>query len=231
MQRMWCKIIQYRLVFLVGVLVTAVLLVLLVQAKIRVVSEVCAASLLILMLSLLVASLAAINARHPATFLVREGAFTTAPSAYAVLSVAMLTALPLAGIGLMIDEGRPGFGPDRFAIGTLVLVLLLLPLHWYGTIGPFGVFLRPDGVLDRQLFGSIFVPWDAGPAAEPTGFGVKLRVARPDLVVRHGWRPGTTIRTGADRGFTAWALNLYTARPDYRATIGTDDGLRRLESS
>jgi hypothetical protein len=111
---------------------------------------------------------------------------------------------------------------------VLVLLLLLFPLQWYTVLGPFGMVLRPDGVLDRQPRGSIFVPREAGAAAEPTRNGVKLSFARPDLVVRRGFRPGTTIRTGADPGFTAWAINLYAARPDFRTTIGTDEGLLRL---
>jgi len=83
-------------------------------------------------------------------------------------------------------------------------------------------------LLDRQPLGSLFVPWEAGAAAEPTTSGVKLRVGRPDLIVKRGLRPGTAIRTGADRGFTAWAVNLYTARPDFRPAVGTLEGLRQL---
>jgi hypothetical protein len=110
-----------------------------------------------------------------------------------------------------------------------VLPLLLLPLVWYRVLGPFGPVLRPDGLLDRQPSGSVFVPWEAGPAAVPTTTGVKLRLTRPELVRRRGFRPGSTIRTGADRGFTAWAINLYATRPEYRRTIGTEEGLRLLE--
>jgi hypothetical protein len=108
--------------------------------------------------------------------------------------------------------------------------LLVLPLQWYGVLGPFGVFLRPDGLLDRQPLGTIFVPWQAGVSAKPTSYGVKLTFARADLVVRRGFRPGTAVRTGADRGFTAWAINLYALRPDLRPTIGTDEGLLWLRS-
>jgi hypothetical protein len=229
MLRMWTKIISHRLVFLVGVLVTAVVLAVLQQAQIMVVSAVCAALLGILVLGLPLAGLIALNARHPETFLVRDGAFTTPPNANAVLSAGMGTMISVALATLAINEAHLSNGFDRFQIAVVVL-LLLLPLQWYSVLGPFGVFLGPAGVLDRQPFGSIFVPWAAVPAAKPTSSGIKLRVAHPELIVRRGFRPGTTIRTGADRGFTAWAINLYAARPDYRQAIGTNDGLLRLKS-
>jgi hypothetical protein len=230
MLRMWTKIISHRLVFLAGVLVTAVVLAVLQQAPIVVVSAVCAALLGILVLGLPVAGLIALNARHPETFLVRDGAFTTPPNANAVLSAGMGTVMPVVLAALAINEAHLSNGFDRIQIAVVVLLLLLLPLQWYSVLGPFGVFLGPDGVLDRQPFGSIFVPWEAVPAAKPTSSGIKLRVVHPELVVRRGFRPGTTIRTGADRGFTAWAINLYAARPDYRQAIGTNDGLLRLKS-
>lgn len=230
MLRMWTKIISHRLGFLVGVLVTAVVLAVLLQTHITVVSAVCAALLFVLWLGLPVAALLALNARHPETFLVRDGAFTTPPTANAVLSAGLFTVMPVAIAALAVDEKHPGHGIDRFQLAVVVLMLLLLPLQWYNVLGPFGVFLRSDGVLDRHPFGSLFVPWAAVPAAEPTSFGVKLRFAHPELVARRGFGPGTTISTGADRGFTAWAINLYAARPDYRQTIGTEDGLLRLKS-
>ena len=60
-------------------------------------------------------------------------------------------------------------------------------------------------------------------------FGIRLRFARPDLTVRRGLRLGSTVRTGVDRGFAAWAVNLYGARPDFRPAIGTGDGLLQLD--
>lgn len=227
---MWTKIISHRLMFLVGVLATAAILAVLHEGHIRVVSAVCTALFGILWLGLPIASLAALNARHPETFLVRDGAFTTQPSANAVLLAGMCTVIPAALATLVVDE-QTDTGLDRFLIATIVLTLLLLPLQWYSVLGSFGIFLRPDGVLDRHPLGSIFVPWEAAPTAEPTNSGIKLRVRNPELIVRRGFRPGTTIRTGADRGFTAWAINLYAARPDYRQAIGTDDGLLQLKSS
>lgn len=132
---MLIAVVRHRLVFLVGVLLTAVVLGALQQLEIRAVSLVSLPLSGILLVSLLVAGLLAVNARHPKTFVVREGAFTTPPSALAVTTAAM---------------------------GTVLFVAI--------------------------------------------------------------------VQTGADRGFTAWAINVYAARPDWRPTIGTDDGLLHLET-
>ena len=35
----------------------------------------------------------------------------------------------------------------------------------------------------------------------------------------------------ADRGFTAWAINVYATRPEFRPAIGTSEGLTHLEAS
>jgi hypothetical protein len=226
---MWTKIIRYRLVFLVGVLVTAAALAALQPTDAAVGSEVGVVLLGLLWMGLALAGLIALNARHPETFLVRTGAFTTPPSANAVLSAGAGTVAPVALAALAAGYTRH-HGPDWFQIVVVALLLLLVPLQWYGVLGPFGLFLRPDGVLDRNPLGSIFIPWEAGPAAAPTSSGVKLRLAHPDLVVRRGLRPGTTIGTGADRGFTAWAINRYVAQPDDRPAIGTREGLAQLTS-
>jgi hypothetical protein len=227
---MLISVVRYRLVFLVGVLVAAVLLGVLWQMEITVVSPVCEALLGLLWVGLAGAGIAALNARRPATFLVRAGAFTTPPSVGSILATGTVTVMPVALAALAVDQDRRGFGFDRIQIGVVVLLVLLLALRWYSVLGSFGMFLRPDGVLDRQPLGSVFVPWEAGPAAKPTNYGVRLRVARPDRLVRRGLRPGLDLGTGADRGFTAWAINLYATRPDDRPAIGTDDELLRLKS-
>jgi hypothetical protein len=223
---MWTKIISHRLAFLVGVLVTALLLAALQRAHLAVVSAACPVVLAVLWFGLTIAGLAALNARSPETFLLRDGAFTTPPSANAVLLAATSTMMPIA-MASVLAAGRD---VGRFEIGVVVLMLVLAALQWYDVSGPFGTFLRPDGVLDRQPLGSLFVPWEAVGAATPTTSGVKLRITHPELVVRRGLRPGATIRTGADRGFTAWAISLYATQPSHREAIGTADELLRLEA-
>jgi hypothetical protein len=218
---MLTALVRYRLAFLVGVTVIAALLGAVESAASKVV-------LAVLGLGLAVGALAAFNARHPETFLVRDGAFTTPPSLNAVLMAGVFTVMALSFGFDAAADARRGLGVDTFQIITLVLLALLAPMQWYGVLGPFGTVLRPDGLRYRQLFGSIFVPWEAGVAAEPTGTGINLSFTRPELVVRRGLGSGKAVRTGADRGFAAWAINLYAARPDLRPTIGTGEGLRQL---
>jgi hypothetical protein len=225
---MLITVVRRRLTFLIGVLVTAVVLGVLAGGEIPVVSAVGRAVLGLLWPALALGTLVASIVRRPRTFLVRERTFTTLPSLDAVLFGGTCTVMCVAIVAQTVHNAHRGLGVDSFQITVLVLLLLLFPLQWYTVLGPFGIVLRPDGVLDRQPRGSIFVPWEAGAAAEPTRNGVKLNFARPDLVVRRGFRPGTTLRTGADPGFTARAINLYAARPDFRTAIGTDEGLLRL---
>lgn len=226
MQRMRGKIIRHRLRFLVGVLVTAIVLAVLLQAEIPVVSVICAALLGLLTVGFAVSSLVAYTACRPAVFLIREGTFETPPTVATVLSSSMFTVLAVQPWAWAADNAHRGFGYDQPQIAVAVFMSFLLPVQWYSALGRFGLVLRPDGILDRQPLGSIFVPWEAGPAAHPTRLGIKLRLTRPDMLVRRGLRPGTNIATGADPDFTTWAINLYAARPDHRPTIGTHDGLR-----
>ncbi|SCG72383.1 hypothetical protein GA0070613_5069 [Micromonospora inositola] len=228
MHLMLSKIIGHRWMFLVSVLCTAVALGSLLQAQIPIVSVVCAALLALLTMSLAVAGIVASSARRPATFLPHPGAFAAPPHGGTLLSTGMLTVITVQSWVWAAERAHRGLGPDRLQIAVAALLLLLLPLAWYGALGRFGMILRPDGILDRQPLGSIFVPWEAAPTARPARHGVKLGLAHPELLVRRGIRPGTMIATGADPAFTARAINMYTARPDYRPTIGTHDGLRHL---
>lgn len=226
MRRMGAKIIRYRLRFLVGVLVTAIVPAVLLQADIPVVSLACAALLVLLTVCFAVCGIVAYTTRRPAAFLIHEGTFAAPPNLGMVLSSGMFTLLAVQSWAWVADNAHRGLGHDGPQVAVAVFISVLLPVQWYSTLGRFGLVLRPDGVLDRQPLGSIFVPWEAGPAAHPIRLGVKLRLTRPDLVVRSGLRPGMSIATGSDPGFTAWAINLYAARPDYRPTIGTHGGPR-----
>jgi hypothetical protein len=226
MRRMGDKIIRHRLGFLVGVLVTAIVLAVPLQADIPVVSVVCGALLVLLTGGFVVSGIVAYTARRPAVFLIHDGTFAAPPILGAVLSSGWFTAIAVQSWAWVAHQAHQGLGYHGPQVAVAVLITLLLPVQWYSTLGRFGLVLRPDGLLDRQPLGSIFVPWEAGPAADPARLGVKLRFTRPDLVVRSGFRPGTSIAAGTDPGCTAWAINLYAARPDYRPTIGTPGGLR-----
>lgn len=225
---MLITVARHRLAFLVGVLVTAVILGVLRQMAIPVVSAASLPLLWALWLGLGGVGLFAGNAPRPETFVVREGTFTAPPIAGAVLYGGALTVMFVVFADQAVNEAHRGLGVDAIRISSLVLLALLVPAQWYSLLGPFGMFLRPDGIVDRQPLGSIFVPWQAGATAEPIPYGVKLTFARPDLVVRGGLRRGRAIRTGTDPGFTAWAIALYTARPALQTTIGTDEGLLHL---
>jgi hypothetical protein len=226
---MAAMLVRHRLAFLVGVLTATVALAVLRLAEIPVVSAVALGLLGLFWVGLALAPLIALNARQPQTFQVHAGAFTSAPPLGAIMSAGAFTAMSVTLAAESIDAARRGWHVDAVQVTVVVLLILLAPLQWGGVLrSSYGLFLRPDGLLDRQPLGSLFVPWEAGAAAEPTTYGVKLRVGRPDLIVKRGLRPGTAIRTGADRGFTAWAVNLYTARPDFRPAIGTLEGLRQL---
>jgi hypothetical protein len=224
---MLTKIIRHRVALLAGVLVIAAALAVLQHQRSLPAYRAAAALFVLLMLGFVIAALSVHNARRPTTFLIRDGAFAAPPDANLVLAASTQTVATAYSASLIDVVTHLGFGIrlGPLEIVVLALMFLLLPLTWYRALGPFGPVLRPDGLLDRQPLGSVFVPWTAGPTAKPTTAGVKLRIARPELVQRRGFRPGTSIPTGADRGFTAWAINLYAQRPDLRSGIGTDEGL------
>lgn len=228
MQLMAAMIVRHRLGFLLTVLAAVLVLTALRLAGIAMLSPIAFAALGVTWLGLAFGAIAALNARQAATFEVGRGAFTTPPSLNAVLMAGASTAMGATIACEMVAEAARGRGVDPILLTAVVLVVVLLPVQWWSVLGRFGLFLRPDGLLERQPFGSIFIPWEAGAAAEATPYGVRLRLARPDLIVRRGLRPGTSVRTGADRGFTAWAVNVYAARTDLRPTIGTEEGLLRL---
>lgn len=224
MQRMWSWISRHRLAFLVGVLITAIVL-----AVVPGVSGGDSILLPILGVAIAIAVLVASGVRRPAAFLIDDGAFATPRNAAPVLSAGLLTVLCAESCVWAVDQHDNGPGSDWPLNAVAVFLLLLLPVQWYGALGRFGLFLRPDGLLDRQPLGTLFVPWEAGPTSRLAGTSIKLRLAHPDLAVRRGFNPGTSIATGADPAFTARAITLYATRPEYRPSIGTTAGLSLLD--
>jgi hypothetical protein len=221
-------LVRHRLGFLIGVLAVALGLGAVGLARIPGVSTVVMLALGLVWAGLGLASIVALNASAPQTFQVRDGAFTTAPSATAILTSGSLTVMSIALTAQQVYEIERGWGVDPFQVVVVLLLILLTPLQWRSVLGPYGMRLRPDGLYERSPLGSLFVPWDAGVTAEPARYGLRLRLGRRDLLVRRGFRPGAGLSTGADRGFAAWAVNIYAARPDLRPSIGTPDGLRHL---
>ncbi|UQU65198.1 hypothetical protein COUCH_02275 [Couchioplanes caeruleus] len=115
-----------------------------------------------------------------------------------------------------------------------VALLLLVRTLW---ISP-GLELRHDGMLDRSVAGSLFVPWEAfaldRPAC-PTGKPGQVAFAyrNPELVRRRGLPRGREQMTvtGVDLWFLSRAIHHYVTQPAFRAAIGTDVEYRRLRQS
>ncbi|MGA5303234.1 hypothetical protein ACPCHT_25125 [Nucisporomicrobium flavum] len=115
-----------------------------------------------------------------------------------------------------------------------VALVLLVRTLW---INP-GLELRHDGVLDRSVAGSLFVPWDAFDLerpAYPTGKPGQLEFAyrNPELVQRRGLPPGRKVRTvtNVDLWFLSRAIHHYVTQPGHRAAIGAEAEYGRLRQS
>ena len=173
---------------------------------------------------------------HPAALAARPRvpAFAAGPNPASVFIASVL--LLQAGFSLADSIHDIVDGEELWIFGAVpaVLWVFLLVLVWRMAWGWFGVQLRPDGVHDRQLVGSLFVPWEAFVTAYPAVSDGAQRVAlyyeRPELVRRRGLRVGGLHLPAAsiDAGFLAWAIGVYVTHPEYRPAIGTEAELRRL---
>jgi hypothetical protein len=103
--------------------------------------------------------------------------------------------------------------------------------------GRFGVRLSPEGIVGRQIPGSLFVPWEA--LATPCSayahdaHQVTLYLARPELVRRRGLRfggPALLPAAGVDAELLARAIQEYSNRADTRSAIGSEPELDRLQA-
>ena len=118
------------------------------------------------------------------------------------------------------------------ALWVLALTVLARAV-WVG----FGVRLRPDGVVDRRLVGSLFVPWEALAAEIPPMSArrsqVVLAYRDPRLVQSFGiGKSGNVITAGnVDNRFLARAIQEYVRHPEYRSAIGTPAELHRLHAA
>lgn len=169
---------------------------------------------------------------HPATLALLPGRqdFATAPNPYLVLTAAAYTFI---AAGMVIDSVVDILTDGRDWVFDLVPIVTWLPLtafFWYLALGRFGLRLRPDGIHDRQPFGSLFVPWEALAAAEPHGrTQLTLHCRQPHLVRRRGLRPLTTkTPSGSDAGYLARVIHEYVTHADHRPAIGTPAELTRL---
>lgn len=141
----------------------------------------------------------------------------------------------LAGSLVTEDIGDIVDGEELWILNVVTtgLWVFVVGLYLYLALGSFGVRLRPDGVHDRQPFGSLFVPWDAFapgyPAVPVKNSQLTLYYQRPELIRRRGIRPAVnSLATGTDAAYLAAAIHQYVAYPEHRSAIGSDTELRRL---
>ncbi|WP_422750578.1 hypothetical protein [Micromonospora sp. WMMD1219] len=191
--------------------------------------------LVVLALALLVLGLLSFQNR-PACFVVQPQipAFgTPVPAWRAGLGVCLL--LPIsAEVGALIRSIRQDnlWPPELILdISWLLLVALLLAEAWRGR----GVQLRPHGVQQSWILGSLTVPWEALPVAQTAmpaeqAAALRLAYAEPRLVRQRGipWRRHALRTDNVDSRFLAAAIHHYVRHPDHRAAIGSHAEHQRL---
>ena len=187
--------------------------------------------------ALIVLSLFGTLRYHPAVLTVRpdEPAFATARNPSLLFTAAAFTFL---GASLVSENVRDIAEAEDFWLldaGTSTLWVLLIIFQWYSALNRRGIRLRPDGILDQQPLGSLFVPWEA--LAVPFGATPKstvqlyLNYQQPQLIRKRGFRPGAQVlATGTDAGYLAWVIHEYLTSPERRPAIGTDAELHRLSA-
>ncbi|MEU8262499.1 hypothetical protein AB0C02_17935 [Micromonospora sp. NPDC048999] len=176
----------------------------------------------------------ALGRSRPAALLVKPEvrAFATEPGASQILVAVMLTFMA----SQLLVTGHLGE-----VVGGLFMVLpflLLLAVGVQVAGGWRGVSLevRPDGVCQRDVTGSLMVPWEALAPGRPFRPAVgastlALTYARPELVRRHGILPLGRRRLRIDNvhpWFLADTIRHYVDHPQQRAAIGEPAEYQRL---
>jgi hypothetical protein len=178
----------------------------------------------VLILGLMIWSFQLIRSFRPARLevLPDEPAFRTAVVPGTILAVAAYTVFVVGLTSSYLDDG------DGFALVVMPIWAGILFFFWRAALGWAGVWLRPDGILDRQVFGTYFVPWEAlalpRPAYAYRRDMVQLDIARPDLVRRRGVRQGgrsVLPAPGVEAELLARAIHEYANRPELRPMIGS----------
>lgn len=196
------------------------------------------AATVLLPFALLLWSVAYARSFHPARLVARpevpafdvpaNPAVVIAAVAYTLLVAPMMT-------GLVRDIAA---GTDLwFSVSLVVPSAGLVAAFWWWALGRFGVRLRPDGIVDRQVFGSLFAPWDAlatpQSAYPDNAQQVTLYLAHPELVRRRGLRPGSAASlpaAGVNAELLARAIQEYSNRADLRWAIGSEADLARFQA-
>ncbi|MBW6433551.1 hypothetical protein KZ829_07310 [Actinoplanes hulinensis] len=185
----------------------------------------------------LLAAIAVLRSHHPAILVARPGV--------PAFDVPVSPGMVLVAVGWTLLGGRnlSGMVRDLIAYPGEVWFMAVFALLWAAMLGAVwvmvlrgaGVRLRPDGIEEHQLFGSILVPWSAFEtprAALPRGEQqVTLFLADPGAVRRRGLRSrkaATLPAIGIDAEFLARAVHEYANRPDLRPAIGSPEELARF---
>lgn len=186
-------------------------------------------------IAIFVCAIYSARTHHPARLIARPDvpAFDVPVDPGKVLTAAgfALYTVPFL-VGLVSD-------PGDVWIAVIFMPLIAAPLAANAKVAlaRSGVRLTPDGIEDRGVFGTLFVPWDAlavPRAALPRGTQhVVLHLARPDLVRKRGYRPdGPRLlpAMGVNTEFLARAIHEYANRPDLRPTIGSTAALTQFQA-
>jgi hypothetical protein len=179
---------------------------------------------------LVLGSALSVRVFHSAKLVARPDvpAFEVSANPSAVLGAAGYTFFVASVVGSAVRDNQTSVD-FLFAAGSAVLPVGVLVALWWAALGRFGVRLGPDGIIDRQPFGSLHVPWEAlaipRPAFPRNGQQVTLHLARPELVRRRGLRFGAQTllpAAGLDPELLARAIHEYANRADIRSTIGSE---------
>lgn len=217
------------------------------------------AALIVVTVMLLLLAVTSFRQARPTAFAVRPDLTAFVAPAAAGPVYTALCFLLMAGerVGQVVASA-PADGVPAFDIGMVALQAIVASLLCVQAWAGFDISLRPDGLYDRRALGTVFVPWQATPAAHvarrpdgartvviPPG-AIPVRDARaaggrPSEVRMAYGRPELVRTTGltrsvkqlytihVDASFLAAAITFYANHPEDRADIGTVHGLRHLQ--
>lgn len=160
-------------------------------------------------------------------------AFAAPPEAGTVLVTSGQLMLAVALAGDLISGFR-----STEPLRDQWLVLLYVVVAALGVVNAWrlsGVELRPDALLDREVLGTLIVPWEALPVVPPPDQAdrrqtLPVAYGRPELVRRRGLVSSRRILNtgGMSRRFAAEVIRYYVTHPEHRAAIGTRAEYDRL---
>ncbi|HWS39118.1 MAG TPA: hypothetical protein VN408_41045 [Actinoplanes sp.] len=174
---------------------------------------------------------------HPAVLVARPvvPALEVPPNPVMVLAAVGYTMFGTRLLGGLARDLMVGDGAWGFSVGIVVFWGLFLSAFWASALGRFGVRLYPEGIVSREVLGSVFVPWEAlggpRPAFAYDAQQVTLTVADPARVRKRGLRFGEPARVpaaGVSAELLARTIHEYSNRPELRAAIGTEEELARF---